>query len=706
MIMEARKDILWRLYLVYIGASIFGLLILYKIFQVQVVEGEQWQQKADDLTTDLRSIEAVRGNIYSDEGRLLAASVPIYEVRMDVNADALTDDIFYDHVGVLADSLSSFFGDKSARDYERELIRARKNGERFHLVKRGVDHNELQKVERFPLFKRGRFKGGFIAIQSNRREKPFKMLASRTIGYEREGVKPVGLEGAFSEHLSGVEGKRLMRKISGGVWKPISDGNEVEPQDGNDLYATIDVNIQDVAENALLRQLKKHDADHGCAVLMEVETGYIKAISNLSRSPDGKGYYEYYNYAVGESTEPGSVFKLPAIMAAMEDGKVDLKDSVDTEDGVFYYYDQPMRDSKKGGYGKITVRKAFEVSSNVGISKTIHRSYSKHPQEFIDRLHKMELGSRLGLRIAGEGRPVIKNTSDDSWSGVSLPWMSIGYEVRLTPLQILTFYNAVANGGKMVKPQFVEKVTKRGKEIRRFEPEVINEAIASRKTVQQAQELLKGVVKRGTAENLKDAEFQIAGKTGTAQIANDKYGYSYDSKVSYQASFVGYFPADDPKYSCIVVVNAPSRDVYYGNLVAGPIFKEIADKVYSSSPALQPPLSEKAMMVEHNVPYTKHGAQHDLQTIFKILDIPYENKAADSEWVVALPRKEQVELDVRKIDARKVPNVVGMGLKDAIFLLENRGLAVKVKGSGRVREQSLSPGTSVQKGRVIRLQLS
>ena len=409
--MNIIKDILWRVYLVYFMICLIGLGIVYKVIRIQTIEGDKWRAKAESLTTDYRNIEAVRGNIYADDGSLLATSVPVYEARMDPNVEAITDKIFCNNIDSLAYCLSKLFRDKTKKQYKRELVTARKEGKRYHLIKRNIGYKDLKELREFPLFRLGRYKGGLIYTQKNIRRKPFKLLASRTIGYQREDVRPVGLEGAYNKYLKGVGGKRLMQKISGGVWKPVNDINEIEPKEGSDIITTIDINIQDVAEQALLKQLILNSADHGCVVLMEVKTGEIKAIANLKKSESGS-YYEGYNYAVGESTEPGSTFKLPALLAAIEDGYVELNDSVDTEDGTTEYYDQVMRDSHRGGYGKITVQKAFEKSSNVGISKIITRSYARDPQKFIDRLYNMNLNEKLGLDIAGEGAPKVKSPKD------------------------------------------------------------------------------------------------------------------------------------------------------------------------------------------------------------------------------------------------------------------------------------------------------
>ncbi|TXB63968.1 PASTA domain-containing protein [Vicingus serpentipes] len=699
-----RKDILSRVYLVYAFIALFAIIILGQTINVQYVQGEEWRQKAENLTTGFKNIEAVRGNLYAADGSLLATSVPIYEVRFDVNTEALSDEVFYGEIDSLCIQLSELFPSKTKKQYKAEFISARKKGSRYHLVKRNVKYTELKELKTFHIFNRGKFKGGLIYTQQNKRVRPFEVLAARTIGYEREGVKPVGLEGAYTKDLSGVNGKRLMQKIAGGVWMPISDDNEVEPQDGSDVYTTIDINIQDVAENALRKQLEMHAADHGCVALMEVSTGQIKAIANLSLTKSGT-YYETYNYMIGESTEPGSVFKLPALMAAFEDGYVSLDDMVNTEDGTTKFYDKTMRDSHKGGFGIISVKRAFEVSSNVAISKLINENYADKPQQFVDRLYKMNLNKRLGIEVAGEGMPLIKSTDDESWSGVSLPWMSIGYESHLTPLQILTFYNAVANNGKMVKPMFVKQIKHRGKVVKDFKTEVINNSICSKKTIEMAQEMLLGVVEEGTARNLKNSTYKIAGKTGTAQIANDKYGYKYESKISHQASFVGYFPADNPKYTCIVVVNAPSRNVFYGNLVAGPIFKEVADKVYANSISIHAALKKKESYAASKIPYAKDGYYDDLAKIYKELGVKTKTSQKVNEWVKVSTGANEVQVYHKKVAPIYIPDVTGLSVKDAVFLLENQGLVVKFSGSGTVKKQSINPGEKAVKGAKIILEL-
>jgi len=699
--MPLKKDILWRVGVVYVFILLFGLLIAGKILYLQVFRGRELGKKSEELHMKSMMVKSNRGDIYSTNGRLLASSVPFYEIRLDTRSTGLNihGKDYFRKLDTLSHRLADLFDDQSAHQYRRQLYQARKRGERFYLIKEQVNYHQLKQLKTFPLFRRGRYKGGFIVIQKSLRIQPHDNLASRTIGYttDWEGGNIVGIEGAYDSYLKGAKGVRMMRRIQGGIWIPVSDENEIEPQSGKDVVTTLNINIQDVAESALREQLRKHNADHGTAILMEVNTGDIKAIANLGKTGSGR-YKEIYNYGIGESREPGSTFKLASIMAALEDNYVSLNDTIDTGEGTVSYYDQKLSDTKPGGYGEITVRKAFTHSSNVGISKIIHRHYKSRPSQFIDRLYSMNLDEKLGLEIRGEGAPHIKYPGDKYWSGISLPMMSIGYEVRLTPLQILTFYNAVANDGRMVKPRFVKKIMEHGKQVRKFDPEVINPSISSRSTIRKAQELLEGVVESGTATNLKNSTYKIAGKTGTAQIANKKYGYRNDSGVSYQASFVGYFPADNPTYSCIVVVNSPTRDVYYGNVVAGPVFKEIADKVYATSFEMHKGLKLAQSSDSKEIPYTKHSHRQELKHVLQELGVEINENNVDSRWVVTRKKDSLIDLSNRYIDPHTMPNVIGMGVKDALYILENLGLNVKTRGRGSIREQSIAPGQKIEEG--------
>jgi cell division protein FtsI (penicillin-binding protein 3) len=706
--MSVKGEIIWRLAVVYVVFLLLGLLIVGRIFYLQVFEKDVWMEKANTYSLKTMNIPANRGSIYASDGRLLAGSVPYYAIYFDGGCENLTDKIFNKGIDSLALCMSELFGDRSKESYKNSLAKARKDKKRFYPVKTGVNYIQLKKLKTFPLFRMGRYKGGLIYLQEYRRINPHQNLAARLIGYTSKDLNGtnVGIEGAYNDQLAGTEGIRLMQRLSGDVWMPMNERNEIEPKDGHDVVTTIDVDVQDVAQKALLKQLVLQDALYGSAVLMEVKTGEIKAMVNLGKDSQGN-YREVQNYAVGESTEPGSTFKLPVLMSALEDGVVDLEDSIDTGNGIFKYYDKVIRDDRyeDGGYGKITVEEVFEKSSNVGMAKIVTGAYKDNPERFIDRLYSMRLNEKLGIDILGEGKPEIRYPGEKYWSGISPAMIAHGYEVRITPLQTLTFYNAVANNGKMVKPVFVKEIRYHGKLIHRFSTEVIKSSVCSRSTLKKARRILEGVVESGTAKNLNNPQIKIAGKTGTNQIYNKKYGYKSNSEVSYQASFVGYFPADNPQYSCIVIVNSPSKNVYYGNQVAGPVFLEIARKVYATTLDIHPFVT-KIKNLPTDLPFTKTGNRDELKYVLKDLDVKIENSHVQSKWVNTKKTEEAVELSKHNILNGLVPNVISMGAKDAIYLLETAGLRVRLLGRGSVRNQSILPGTRIKKGEQITLEMS
>lgn len=687
--------------MVYFFTVVGALLILGKIITIQVFHGEKWREMARSTTMKYINIDAIRGGIYSDDGSMLAISVPMYELRMDLSRDVASDDLFHSSVDSLSFLLSRLFRDRSTSQYRSALTHARRNQERYFLVKRNVSYSQLQQAKKFPLFRLGRFKGGFILVESTRREMPFKTMAARTIGYEREGVF-VGLEGAYRESLEGIQGKRLMQRISGGNWMPINDENEIQPKDGQDLITTINVRMQGVVESALRRQLQKFNAEYGTAVVMEVATGKIKAISNLTRTPSGN-YDELFNFAVGESIEPGSTFKLATMIAALEDKVVKPDDLIDTEKGSITYYNRTMRDVKEDGHGIITVKNSFEVSSNVGMSKIIHEAYKDNPQRFVDRLKSMGLHQPLGLEITGEGQPLIREVNSKGWSGVSLPWMAIGYEVSMTPLQMLTLYNAVANNGRMMRPMFVEEIRQAGKTHKRFSPQVINRSIASASTLQIIQDMLIGVVQNGTAKNIHTTRYQIAGKTGTAQVANTRYGYRNETGVNYRSSFAGYFPADDPQYSIIVMIHNPRGWIYTGSQVSAPVFREISDKIFATQVHLHNHPSETELLAY--LPSFRNANKEDVQNIYAAFDCNIQDMS-QSNWVRATVQSDTVNLNSKEFIENLVPDVVGMSLKDALFVLENSGLKVRFTGRGIVRRQSLKAGTRIAPASTIYIEFS
>jgi cell division protein FtsI (penicillin-binding protein 3) len=697
---EYRKDIMWRVKLIYLLVFLYGMAIIGRVMYIQFVEGAMWKAKAEKLAFHYINIEAMRGNVYATDGSFLATSVPIFELRMDTHAEGITEDLFTEKMDSLALGLANVFKDRTRREYKAVLKHAYESGNRYLLLKRSVTYDQLKLVRKLPIFKLGKNKGGLIAAAVNKRVRPFNELAFRTIGWDKEGRKnDLGIEGAFSSTLEGMSGKRLMQRLPNGMFRPLNQENEIEPQTGRDIITTIDINIQDVAEDALMRQLILNGADHGCAILMEVKTGKIKAIANLGKNKDGT-YTEKYNYAIGESTEPGSTFKLFSLLAALEDNKITLTDSVDTHGGITRYANRIMKDSHPGSYSWLTVQRAFEKSSNVGVSLFITRAYKGNPQQFIDRLYSFKVNKSLDLEIDGEGYPQIKSTKNKSWSKVSLPWMSIGYEVALTPLQILTFYNAVANNGVMVRPQFIDQIRSASEVFRPYKIEIINPAIASPATIAMGRKLLEGVVLHGTGSHLRNNIYSIAGKTGTAQVAANNAGYN---KSNYKGSFVGYFPADNPRYSCIVVINNPTMGDYYGGAVAAPVFKEIADKVYATD--LQMGIKWPDTVQTAILPEVKAGFRNDLEQLYYTLNQPATISMATNSWGISTLEGRKMKVESSDPAVGVVPDVIGLCSRDALYLLEKTGLRVKIAGRGKVKQQSIPSGSKIIQGSIIVLDL-
>ncbi|MCD6018734.1 MAG: Peptidoglycan glycosyltransferase [Bacteroidetes bacterium] len=701
----------------YIFLCVFAMAILYKMCIIQFKEGAEWKAKAEAFNTQVHEIQAVRGNIFDINGNLLATSLPYYEVAVDINAPSIDKKLFESKVDSLGFMLADLFKDKSSKQYTKLLRKARKSGDRYVVLKRNVPYKDLQTLKTFPIFKKGK-RGGLVTLQTNKRERPFKMLAARTIGMAREGVKPVGLEGAYDTLLMGISGQRLMQKIAGDVWRPINDENEVEPKDGSDLYTTIDINIQDVAENALLNTLIKNKASHGCAILMEVKTGEIKAIANLTRDgKDSSSYSESLNYAIGYATEPGSTFKLASYLAVMDDYGVNLDEKIRVGNGEVTYYNKTIKDAHAPETPVLTLKRAFEVSSNAAAAITVVKYYSKNPQQYINKLKSFHLNQKLGLAIPGEANPLIKEPKSKDWSGLTLPQMAYGYESLITPLQTLALYNAIANDGKMVKPRFEKEIRHNGKTVKTFTTEVLVEQIVKPATVKKAKEMLEGVVQNGSGKGLNITAFKVGGKTGTAQIAktgakrgSGKTAYGDVGDRNYQASFVGYFPADKPLYTCIVIINSPSNGIYYGGLVAGPVFKEIAEKVYSSSLDFLEPINNKKILLT-KAPGSVKSKNDEIVIASKALKLKVKSDVSENGYVTRNGNDSlSISLSASNLESQLkkgiVPNLNGLSAKDALFLLENSGFHVKLYGMGSVKKQSIEAGQKFNKGDKITLILS
>ena len=696
--MNIRKSIILRVRIAFLIIGVFAIAAIARIVVLQRGDDRKWAKVAEEIDLQFRTVPATRGNIYSDNGSLLVTSLPSYRIAIDPTV--ASSDVYRKGIDSLAYLLSRHFNDRNREYYKRKINDARLKGNRYVVLNRRlVKYQEKKEMANWPILREGRNKGGVIFEKLDRRYRPFAYMGYRTVGFVNDNNEGAGIEYSFNTYLAGKDGKALYQKMAGGKWRPLHDESEIRPIEGYDIHTTINVNLQDVTESALLSALRDHDADYGCAIVMEVKTGEIKAISNLTKSGANNDYREVFNYAVQGLADPGSTFKLASMIALLEDSNLKLTDSIETGEGEYKFYNQTMRDHKPGGYGTISVKQAFEYSSNIAISKMIYSQFGSDPQRYIDYINAFGLSQPLGFHMIGEGIPKIKNPSDKSWSGITLPWMSIGYEVEVTPLQMLAFYNAIANDGTLIRPIIVKSVTKADDVIRSYEGQEIKSKICSRKTLKEVKSLLEGVVENGTANNIKNNYYKIAGKTGTAQkIINGKYTKQYST------SFVGYFPADNPQYSCIIVIDKPRGFRQYGSNVAAPVFKTIADNIYARDLEMHLPYIAQKTENDGVFPVIKAGNREDLEKICNELDVPNKS-VTDEDWVVAKLKDNAVLWTTDEIAPEVVPNVLGMTLRDAIFLLENYGLRVAHKGSGRITAQSISPGKKLLKGSNITLTL-
>ena len=634
----------------------FVAAIVMQLFYIQYIKGNEYRALAQQLSIKEFKVKANRGNILASDGSVLATSVPKYDVYFDPTV--ANEKLFYSKIGSLSKEISHITGE-NARAFKKRMIYARKSGVKFVKVATGLSFSDYKKMKKFPIFKRGMYKGGFIAKYHTVRSYPFGDILKRTIGFSRGEGNRAGIEGAYESYLKGKDGMKKKQKIKAGVWRPLSDINDVDPVNGKDVVTNIDIDFQDVAHHKLKEQLIKYEADHGSVVIMDVHTGAVKAMVNLGKTSKGD-YKELRNYAVFETFEPGSTFKVFSIMSLLEDALVTPQTKVDTGNGIYEVYDKKVRDSHREGFGELTLEEVLEKSSNVGIVKLVFENYNEHPGRFVKRMYNFGLHNKVDIDIKGEGTPIIPDPKDKNWSGLSLPWMAYGYGVELTALQLLTFYNGIANNGKVMKPYLANSIEDYNKKIKKFKPHTLNRSLASSKTIKEIQKMLEGVVIRGTgAEYVKTPYFKIAGKTGTAQTE-----YWKGSK-QYISSFVGYFPADNPKYSMIVVIHKPNpAKGYYGAEVAGSLFRKIAEFVYGKTPV--------------------------------------EYQLAMDEKIQSDNKPEEILGKYKTI----MPDLRGLTSKEAIYILENMGLSVQLKGSGTVKEQSVPRGKKVKKNQRISLKLS
>ncbi|MEO6540417.1 MAG: penicillin-binding protein [Ferruginibacter sp.] len=709
--MEVKKDILWRVYLCFLGMVILGVIVIGKSFYIQQVQGKFWTSMDSSMHLKYKPIEAERGTIYSEDGNMLSTSVPVFDVYVDFAAQGLREKDgkrFKDNIDTLSICLANLFNDKTPDVYLKEMKLAYKNKDRYYLLKKKISFTQYKELRDLPLVNLGKNKSGFIINSKDKRINPYVLLANRTIGLSRDNASNVGLEQRYDSLLKGKTGQQLVRYMAG-AYMPVDGGEIVDPENGKDIISTLDTYIQDVTESALMRMMTGNNSLHGTAIVMETATGKIKAIANLGKQPDGS-YTEDLNYGIGKATEPGSIFKLATLISLLEDKYVTINSMVNCEGGKKNFYGLTIKDSHLGLYNELSVKDAFERSSNVAFAKLADQYYHSQPSKFIDHLHRFRLDTVTGIDLtASSARPTIKRPTNRSWANTTIPYMAHGYEELVTPLHMLMLYNAVANNGKMMKPYLVSSIKQYGVEVKAIKPVVLVEKICSDETLAQLKECLLAVVygEHGTARIIKDSTYLIAGKTGTAVTALDNRGYNKGNKI-YQASFIGYFPANQPKFTMAVVIqNSRESKKIYGADVSGTVFKEISDRIYGS-------YLGKKEYVAVNKPdsnrYDYFGMKSELASIFTSLNLPYTDSAVSGFWRSMQMQNNSTVLNTPIVSTSTsgsvTPNVVGMGLKDAVYLLENMGLKVTTTGRGRVMNQSLAAGTNFNKTKNIALILN
>jgi cell division protein FtsI (penicillin-binding protein 3) len=684
------------------------LAVLGRVFFIQHVQGKYWRALSDSLHQKYVDLSAERGTIYSEDGNMLSTSVPYFNIYIDFDADGLREKNgkrFRENLDSLSLCLANLFRDQSAAVYRKQLLQGYKSDDRYYLLQRNLSFDQYRQLRNFPLVRQGRNKSGFIIDASSKRLNPFGLLANRTIGLSRDNAQNVGLERTYDSLLRGENGRRLVRYLNAGTYIPV-EGYEIDPENGKDILTTIDVNTQDIAENALLSMMVENECEHGTCIVMETATGKIRAMANLGRQPDGT-YWEDLNYAI-RASEPGSTFKLATLLSLLEDHEVKLTDHLNIEGGTWKIGTRTVHDAEKQEASDVTVEEAFEHSSNVGMAKLVVAHYAQHPQQFVDDLKKLRLNQITGIDLAGETSPIIKSPKSKTWSASTLPWMAFGYEVLISPLQTLTLYNAVANNGKMMKPYLVNAVQYAGGIDRQNQPVVLMDKICSDETLAELRTCLQGVCIKGTAKSaFKNTFYSVAGKTGTALVANGNRGYA---DHIYQSSFAGYFPANHPRYTCIVVIkNKPFAKKYLGAAVAGPVFREVADKLMSLEaivPDSNSIFSYTSLLKKDSAAYYYAGSTDEIRQVLQTLQVPYTDSGYEKKWAGIYRQNNQPVIRAKSEEPKHVPDVKGMGLKDALYLCESRNITVSTHGTGKVKQQSIPAGSLVSKNQKLILDLN
>lgn len=704
--MEVKRDILWRVYVAYMAIAIVCVAIFGRAFYIQQIEGAKWRGMSDSLHLKMQAIDADRGTIYSADGQMLSTSIPQFDIYVDFEADGLRQKngaAFYNNLDSLSYCLANLFKDRSTADYKKILSKGYKTKERYYLLKRKVSFKDYYLLRQFPLVRLGKNTSGFIAETRSIRLNPYQLLGYRTIGLERANAQKVGLEQTYDTVLKGTEGKRLVRFISGGVAVPVNDDYQIEPENGKDIVTTIDTRIQEISENALMKMLLQSESLYGTCVVMETQTGQIKAMANLGRKPDGT-YWEDYNYAL-RATEPGSTIKLATLLSVLSEGKTSVNDLVEVgSTGNAFVGVRNVNDAERAPKPVMTVKECFAHSSNVGMSKIAYNTFASRPDKFRSYLHQFKMDTVTGIDLRGEERPVITKIKKNNEGLHAMITMSFGYALQVTPMQTLTLYNAIANDGKMMKPYLVTDIQSDGLVYRQIDPTVINEQLCSPAVAKDAKDCMRAVVTEGTAKLIfKDVPYNVAGKTGTAHVADGKYGY--DDGV-YQASFVGYFPAEKPQYTCIVVIKTkPYAPLHYGGQLAAPVFKEIADRLYSMF--VKSNMQYATATPNDSINYIYAGAMKDIKQIMQAVGISYKDSTTgNTQYAMVAKENMQPVLKTQAVNNKTMPQLSGMTLKDAVLVCENIGLKVNIQGKGKVVLQSLTAGQFISEGQQVSIQLN
>lgn len=710
--MEIKKDILWRVYLCFMGIALLSVFILGKAFIIQEFQGDHWKSMGDSMHQKIVEIDADRGTIFSEDGQMLSTSLPQFDIYIDFKADGLTEKngkIYKQYIDSFALSMANYFKDKSSSEYRKEFDKAFKKGNRYYSLKKKISFEDYKAIRDFPLVRLGKNKSGIIVEQYSKRVAPFGLLANRTIGLSREYINSegkvrkmnVGLEMSYDSLLNGQNGQRLVRYISGGA-VPV-EGFQVEPENGRDLYTTLDVNIQDIAETALMRMMQQSQGLYGTCIVMETKTGKIKAIANLGKKGKDTTYWENDNYAL-RVTEPGSTIKVATMMAALDKGVVKPGDLIEVGTaGAMQVGPRMVTDAERSPKPVLTVEECLAHSSNVGFSKIGYKAFANEPEEMGEYLKKYHLTTKSPVDLSHIPKPRLAPFAKDHGGLMNMLTMSFGYALQISPLQTLTLYNAVANDGRMMKPYLVSSIRNQGVVVKQFDPVAIESSVCKESTLKAVKEGLEMAITEGTGKYaFKDMPFKVAGKTGTAHVADGdiKYGHNV-----YQASFVGYFPADRPQYSCIVVIRTkPGAAFHYGGQVAAPVFREVATKIYSMYVDRKTPKDYKG--TTDSSMYFYAGSSNGIKSVLGFLKIPFIDSIHQNPWASMYASNSKRIVTTNIVKDNRMPNVKGMGLRDAIKLLEGMGLQVQVHGSGKISLQSIQPGDPFRKGQAVLLSLT